>query len=116
MEFASKEIQTEFVKNDDSLLCRCSNLIQCAFVKGNPNYYSKCSSEVKRDIIRLQHLAIEKVSVDTLEHYMSVNYDKLSLAELKEYSDKMALTNREDKEQIVDYLNYIIVNMEKKKM
>ena len=47
---------------------------------------------------------------------MSVNYDKLPLHELKEYSEKMGLANRDDKDQIVEYLNYLIVNMEKKKM
>lgn len=116
LEFASKEIQIESARDDDSLLCRCSNLVQCTFVKNDPNYYTKCSHSVKRDIVKLYNLSPETVSVETLENYMSVNYDKLSLNELKEYANKMALTSRGDKMQIVDYLNYIIVNMEKKKM
>lgn len=116
LEFASKEIQVEYAKKDERLLCRCSNLVQCAFVKNDPNYYSKCSQDVKRSIVKLSNLSLEEVSIDTLEHYMSVNYDKLSLNELKEYSDNMMLATREDKMQIVEYLNYLIINMEKKKM
>lgn len=116
LEFASQDVQVAFARENIDLLCRCSNLIQCMFVKSNPNYYSKCGHDVKRDIIKLSNLSLEEVSVETLEHYMSVNYDKLPLHELREYSEKMGLANREDKDQIVEYLNYLIVNMEKKKM
>ncbi len=115
LEFASNEVQIECVRENDGLLCRCSNLIQCYFVKANPNYYSKCRYEVKRDMIKLSQLSLEEVSLETLEHYLSVNYDKLTFKELKEYCDKMMLTDRNDKTQIVDYINYLIVNTEKKK-
>ena len=116
LEFASQDVQVEFAREDANLLCRCSNLVQCAFIKNNPNYYGKCSYEVKRNIIKLPLLSADKISVETLESYISTHYDNLSLVELENYKTKILSTDREDKMQIADYMNYLTVNINKKRM
>ena len=116
LEFASQDVQVEFAREDVNLLCRCSNLVQCAFIKNNPNYYGKCSYEVKRNIIKLPLLSADKISVETLESYISTHYDNLSLVELENYKTKILSTDREDKAQIADYMNYLTVNINKKRM
>lgn len=116
LEFASQEVQVECAREDVNLLCRCSNLVQCAFIKNNPNYYSKCNYEVKRNIIKLPLLSPDKISVETLESYISTHYDNLSLVELENYKTKILNTNREDRIQMADYMNYLTVNINKKRL
>ena len=116
LEFASQDVQVEFAREDVNLLCRCSNLVQCAFIKNNPNYYSKCNYEVKRNIIKLPLLSPDKISVETLESYISTHYDNLSLVELENYKTKILNTNREDRIQMADYMNYLTVNINKKRL
>ena len=116
LEFASQDVQVECAREDVNLLCRCSNLVQCAFIKNNPNYYSKCNYEVKRNIIKLPLLSPDKISVETLESYISTHYDNLSLVELENYKNKILNTDREDRTQVADYMNYLTVNINKKRM
>ena len=116
LEFALKDIQVEYAKKDPGLLCRCSNLVQCWFVKLNPNNYLRCNAEVRKDIISLNNLSAEKISVETLEAYLSAHYDNLSLEELDNYREQIVNSSREDKEEILDYMQYLQVNMEKKRL
>lgn len=116
LQLASKEIQVEFVEKDENMLCYCSNLVQCEYVKKDPNYYDKCSVEVKRDIISLNNLSVEKISVETLEAYLSYQQYSLSLNELEDYKKQMELCSREDKGQILDYIEYLQVNLYKNKI
>ena len=116
LEYASQDIQIESAsKNSDVLWC-CSNRVQCMFIKKNPNYYSKCSHEVKRDIIVLANLNPEMISVDTLESYLSCHSDDLSMEELDNYKEKLKLNKREDREEIVGYIEYLQRNIVKKMM
>lgn len=116
LEFASQDIQVEYAKKDVNVLCRCSNLVQCGFIKSDPNYYVKCSMEVKRDIISLNNLSPDKISIETLEMYLSSHYDNLSLEELDNYRKLIESSNREDKEQVLNYVQYLQVNLNKKKL
>lgn len=116
LEFALQEIQIEYAKKDINMLCHCSNLVQCAFIKSDPNFYLKCSQEVKKDIILLSNLSPEKISVNTLEMYLSCHYDDLSLEELDNYRKQIEACDREDKGQIVGYIEYLQINLNKKKL
>lgn len=116
LEFASQDIQVEFARVNANLLCRCSNLVQCSFVKNNPNYYSKCNYDVRRNIVKLSFLSPDKINVDTLEAYISTHYDDLSLSDLEKYKSKILETSREDRTQIADYMNYLLINISKKRM
>ncbi len=114
LEYASEEVQYELAKKDIELLCNCSNLVQCAFIKNDPNFYLKCSSEIKKDVIVLNNLAPDKISIETLEAYISSHYENLSFDELNDYSNLVKSSDRKDKEQILNYLEYILVNIGKK--
>lgn len=116
LEFALLEIQIEYAKKNIDMLCRCSNLVQCNFIKLDPNFYSKCNQEVKKNIISLNNLSPEKINVDTLETYLSYHYENLSLEELAEYKKKLQTCERNDKEQIIGYIEYLQINLSKKKL
>lgn len=115
LEYASKDIQVKIARKNIDLLTHCSNMIQCLFIKNNPNYYPKCSSEVKKKIIQLDNLDPKKINVQTFESYLSNHYDNLSLDELKKYKIKIEATSREDKKELIDYMQYLLTNLEKRK-
>lgn len=115
LELASLDIQFEYAKKGIDKLCKCSNYVQCAFIKKNPNFYDKCCYEVRKKIISLPNLSPEEISIETLEFYLSNHHDSLSIEEVKKYQRMIEKSSREDKEQISEYINYLIVNIEKKK-
>lgn len=116
LEFASIDIQMDIARKNNKLLCRCSNMVQCEFIKNDPNYYNKCSYEVKRKIIKLSFFDVESISIDTLDSYLSIHYDNLLLSELYYFREDLYKTKRADKNMMLYYINYLIANIEKKKM
>lgn len=111
LQYASIDIQIEFAKNDIHKLAHCSNYAQCIFLKNNPNFYKYCNYEVKSKVIKLNNLSEETISIDTIDLYISVNYNNISINELVKYKDKVSQAKRKDKSIICDYINHIIVNM-----
>lgn len=116
LEYALEDIQIEYAKKDSNMLCRCSNMVQCSFIKLNPNYYLNCNFEVKKNLITLNNLSCNNISVETLEMYLSCHYEDLSLEELDNYKNKIELSNRDDKDQLINYIQYLQINLAKKKI
>lgn len=115
LKFTSSSFQNNMVLKDVRNLFYCSVDIQCMFVKDNPNLYGYCNVEVKRDLIVLKLLDPNKITIETLDSYLSMKYDDLSLSELRSYADEISKTSRSDKSELINYINYLVVNIEKKK-
>lgn len=115
LEMTDENVQVEFANKDIDNLCYCSNLVQCGFIKIDPNNYKKCSSEVRKEIISLKMLSANTVSIDTIDSYLISKYNNISISELKKFKDEIEKSNRDDKRQVIDYMNYMIVNLEKGK-
>ncbi len=116
LKYAVKDVQIQLASSHPSLLGKCANIIQCYFIKNNPNYYRYCSSEVKTNVISISNLNPEKISVETFEDYMSDHSRDLSVEELENYKTKVQHTDREDRKNILNNMEYYISNLKKKKM
>ena len=115
LSFTKKEIQIELASKNSKLISKCSKVIQCMFIKENPNYYKKCSNEVKKKLSPLKNLNPNTISIDTLNSYLSIHSDNLSINELEKYYELVSNTSRSDKSEILDQINYIVTNINKKR-
>lgn len=116
LEFASVDVQVDLAAENNNLLAYCSNMVQCMYLKKNPNYYNKCNYEVRRNIVTLKNLNPELISIKTLDAYLSDHSDNLSVDEMNEYKDKLAKTERKDRRELVNYMDYLIANINKKRL
>lgn len=115
LNFTNKEIQIELASRNTKLISKCSNVIQCMFIKEDPNYYKDCSNEVKKKLVSLKNLNPSTITIDTLNSYLSIHSDNLSINELEKYYELVSNTSRNDKNDILDQINYIVTNINKKR-
>lgn len=109
--FASEETQIKLTSKDENLLSLCNEKVQLIFLRKNPNYYRNCNHHLQRDLITLNMLDFNTLTTDTLNTYILVKGAFVDIDELVKLKDKITKSSRKDKQAFCDYLNYIIVNL-----
>jgi hypothetical protein len=79
-------------------------------------YYTVKKGDSLYKIAREKNLNPELISIKTLDAYLSDHSDNLSVDEMNEYKDKLAKTERKDRRELVNYMDYLIANINKKRL
>lgn len=113
LEFSSEDVQLQFFYENEKNLAYCSKIIQLSLIKTNPNNYINCSSDVKKELIDLHMLDYKKIKIETLNAYVLEKNNKLPYTDLIELREKISNSDRTDKEELIEHLSYLIINIKK---